>query len=49
MVRPMEDEGDLRSREAALAPATKVQVRAMRVGVEFVSEVELIRRPRQQR
>jgi len=45
----VEDEGDLRSREAALAPATKVQVRALRVGVEFVTEVELIRRPRQQR
>ncbi|MBI2397669.1 MAG: trypsin-like peptidase domain-containing protein [Xanthomonadales bacterium] len=42
----VEDEGDLRSREAALAPATTVQVRALRVGVEFVTEVELIRRPR---
>lgn len=43
------DEGDLRSREAALAPGSKVNVRAMRVGVEFVTEVELIQRPKAQR
>ena len=43
------DEGDLRSREAALPPGTKVQVRALRVGVEFVTEVELIQRPKAQR
>ena len=40
------DEGDLRSREAALAPGSKVMVRALRVGVEFVTEVELIQRPK---
>lgn len=40
------DEGDLRSREAALAPGSKVPVRALRVGVEFVTEVELIQRPK---
>ncbi len=47
--QPVGDEGDLRSREAALAPGTKVQVRALRVGVEFVTEVELIQRPKAQR
>ncbi|HWT15287.1 MAG TPA: trypsin-like peptidase domain-containing protein [Patescibacteria group bacterium] len=46
---PIGDEGDLRSREAALPPATKVAVRALRVGVEFVTEVELIQRPNVQR
>lgn len=44
--QPIGDEGDLRSREAALAPGTRVEVRALRVGVEFVSEVELIQRPK---
>lgn len=44
--QPIGDEGDLRSREAALAPGTRVAVRALRVGVEFVSEVELIQRPK---
>lgn len=43
------DEGDLRSREAALPPSTKVAVRALRVGVEFVTEVALIQRPKVQR
>ena len=43
------DESDLRSREAALLPGTSVSVRALRVGVEFVTEVELIQRPKAQR
>jgi serine protease DegQ len=45
----VEDEGDLRSREAALKPGTKVAVRALRVGVEFVTEIEVIQRPTPQR
>lgn len=47
--QPIGDEGDLRSREAALSPGSKAIVRALRVGVEFVTEVELIRRPKAQR
>jgi serine protease DegQ len=40
------DQSDLRDREAALAPGTRVVLAGLRAGVPFSTEVQLVQRPR---
>jgi S1-C subfamily serine protease len=43
--QPVADGADLRLREAALAPGTKVRVGVVRAGIPMGMEIELMRQP----